>query len=150
MSKAILVPMLLLMKSPRLWEQQALLASSDWRMTIEGVEALTGADLGAGDRKEIANRMTVLLAQLLKWEFVPEERTERCRAAIHMQRMRIAIVVMKRPGLSRYPGRILAEGYRAARDRAMTETGLGETSFPEDCPYSAVESLDSDYLPAAA
>lgn len=150
MSKAVLVPMLLMLKSPRLVEQQALFLSSDWRMTMEGLEALTGVDLGASERKEIATRLSLLLAHLLKWEFQPESRTERWQATIHAQRMRIAMVVVARPSLGRYPSRILGEQYRVARALAMTDTGLGGTSFPEDCPYSVVQTLDSDYLPAAA
>ena len=150
MSKAVIVPMLLLARSPRLWEQHALLASSGPGVTMEAIEALTGADLGVSARKEIAGRLSTLLAHLLRWEFEPEGRTERCRAVIHAQRVRIATMVIGRPGLGRYPSRILRQSYRAARAIAMTETRLGESAFPDDCPYSAMQTLDSDYLPAAA
>jgi hypothetical protein len=149
-SKAILVPMLLLYRSPRLWEQHALFVSSEPGVTMEVIEALTGADLGVGDRKDIARRLSILLAHLLKWEFGPEGRTERCQAAIQAQRVRIAMTIIRRPSLGRYPSRILRERYRTARSIAMADTGLGKSAFPEDCPYSAVQALDSGYLPAAA
>ena len=151
MSKAVLVPMLLLYRSPRLWEQHALfLSSPEPGVTMEVVEALTGADLGVGDRKEIAGRLSILLAHLLKWEFGSAGRTERDRAAIQAQRVRIAMTIIRRPSLGRYPSRILRERYRAARDIAMADTGLSRSAFPEDCPYSAVQALDSEYLPSAA
>lgn len=152
MSKALLLPLMLLRQpSPRPWEErQALLLSSDWRMTMEAVEALTGADLGSSDRDEIASRLAALLVHLLKWEFQPDGRTERWRTDIRMHRLRIAMAIIRRPSLARYPGRILREQYRLARRLAAIDTGLGRTSFPEDCPYSPMQTLDSDYLPAAA
>jgi hypothetical protein len=150
MSKAVLFPMLLMLKSPRLLEQQALFLSSDWQVTIGGIEALTGFDLGSSDRKEMVSRLSLLLAHLLKWEFLPSARSEAGHAAIRMQRVRILMLIMNRPGLARYAGRILGGGYRVARGLAMAETGLRGTAFPDDCPYSVRQALDSDYFPAAA
>jgi hypothetical protein len=151
MSKAILLPMLLLRQSPRFWEQQQALVPSPYlRATMSALEALMGADLGSRDQKEIADRLTCLLAHLLKWEFQPEGRTERWRAAIRLQRMQIAMVIIRRPSLARYPSRILIEQYRAARALAAADTGLRRASFPSECPYGAAEALDTDYLPAAA
>lgn len=151
MSKAILFPMLLLRQTPRLWErQQALVPAAHWRVAMDVVEALTGADLGTSDQKEIANRLTILLAHLLQREFQSKGRTERWQAAIRMQRMRIAMVIIRRPSLARYPRRILIEQYRSARSLAAADTGLRCASFPSDCPYSAAEALDTDYLPTAA
>lgn len=150
MSRALLP--ILLLRNPRLWEQHQtlLLTSSESRMSLGTIEALTGIDLGTGDRDEIAERLSVLLAQLLRWEFQPDERTERWRATIHAQRLRIAMLIIRRASLARYVKRTLAERYRAARDIAMAESGLGVTAFPEDCPYRTVQVLDSDFLPAAA
>jgi hypothetical protein len=151
MSKAVLLPMLLLRQTPRLWEkEQALVPSPYWRAAMSAVETLTGTDLGTSDQREIANRLTILLAHLLKWEFQPEGRTERWRAVIRVQRMRIALVIIRRPRLARYPSRILIEHYRSAGALAAADTGLRRASFPPDCPYSPAEVLDTDYLPAAA
>jgi hypothetical protein len=151
MSKAILIPMLLL-RNPRLWEQHQamLLTASESRMTLGAVEALTGMDLGGNDRAELATRLSILIAHLLKWEFQAEERGERWRSVIQAQRVRIAMLIMRRASLARYTSCILAERYRAARVAAMTDTGLGEAAFPEDCPYRSVQILDSGYLPEAA
>jgi hypothetical protein len=150
MSKAIIVPMLLL-RNPRLWEQHQalLLTSSESRMTLGAIEAVTGVDLGGSDRSELDGRLAVLLTYLLKWEFQADRRSEKWRAMIHMQRVRIAILIMRRPSLARYAGRVLRDRYRVAREAAMIDTGLSHTSFPEDCPYSAIQALDGDYLPAA-
>jgi hypothetical protein len=151
MTKAILLPAMLLRQTPRLWEQnQPLVPSSHFRMTVSALEAVMGADLGSSDREEIANRLSILLAHLLKWEFQPEGRTDRWQTVIRMQRMRIAMVIISRPSLARYPRRILIEQYRSARGLAAIDTGLRRASFPQDCPYSAAEALDTDYLPAAA
>ena len=152
MSKAVLLPMLLLRQTPRLWERQerALVPSSHWRVTMNVVEALTGADLGASDRQEIADRLSILLAHLLKWEFQPAGRTERWLAAIRTQRMRIVMLIIRRPSLARYPRRIIIEQYRSARVLAAADTGVRRAAFPTDCPYTASQALDTDYLPAPA
>jgi ribosomal protein L29 len=153
MSKAIIIPMLLMRQGALLWaeQQQAMLPSPRLGLAFDRMlEALTGSDLGSADREEITTRLATLLAQLLRWEFQKGARTETSAAAIRMQRIRIAMAIVRRPGFGRLPGRLLREQYRAARTLAMAQSGLGRAAFPDDCPYSIAEVLDSGFLPNAA
>jgi hypothetical protein len=125
-------------------------ASFEPTATLATVEALTGLDLGAAARSELDRGLSVLVAHLLKWEFDPDGQTDACRALIQSLRVRITTMIIARPSLALHPGRALRHRYRSARTIAMAASGLRTSAFPDDCPYSAVQALDSDYLPEAA
>jgi len=50
-------------------------------------------DVGKSEKRELASRMAVLLAHLLKWRFQPARRTGGWRATIVDQRKRIALAL---------------------------------------------------------
>jgi hypothetical protein len=75
-------------------------------------------------KREIENRLAILLQHLLKWQFQPPRRSNSWRATIIEQRYRIGRELADSPSLRRYPGEILAEEYVIARLRAADETGL--------------------------
>ena len=56
-------------------------------------------DVGKSEKRELANRMAVLLAHLLKWQVQPENRTNSWRATIKDQRRRIALAIKETPSL---------------------------------------------------
>jgi Domain of unknown function DUF29 len=41
----------------------------------------------------------------------------------------------------------LVSVYRLGRAKAEAETGLPETAFPADCPFTAAQILAEDFLP---
>jgi hypothetical protein len=47
-------------------------------------------DVGKAEQRELARRMAVLLAHLLKWRFQPQLRTKSCRDTIDIQRTSIS------------------------------------------------------------
>jgi hypothetical protein len=49
--------------------------------------------------------------------------------------------------LKPYFTEIFAECYQDARELAADETGLSLETFPEQCPFSTEEILNTDYLP---
>lgn len=103
--------------------------------------------MARSDRREIRNRLTVLLVHLLKHKFQPARRSRGWRATIAEQRQRITAVIEDSPSLAPFPASILVRCYVDARTQAALETGLPETGFPETCPFPVEEVLGSRYLP---
>lgn len=104
-------------------------------------------DVGKSEQRELANRMAVLLAHLVKWEFQPGHRGVSWEITIRNQRKVIARRLEKTPSLQK--DICDAEWWDAARDdataQAVQETGL--SSFTEHCPWSAEQVLDLSWLP---
>ncbi len=105
------------------------------------------ASLGRSDRREIRNRLEVLLRHLLKWEFQPGKRKAGWRSTILDQRRQIKVLLKESPSLKRYPASQIAWCYDLARAKAVGETGLAESTFPGECAYAASQILDEEFLP---
>lgn len=103
--------------------------------------------MARSDRREIRNRLIVLLLHLLKCKFQPRRRTRGWQAMIAEQRQRIAAVIDDSPSPGSYPDSILGRCYADARSRAALETGLPVGAFPELCPFTTEEILDQAALP---
>jgi Domain of unknown function DUF29 len=132
-----------------LWsaEQSALLRSGrldkiDLDNVAEEIESL-----GRSDRHEIANRLTVILTHLLKYQFQPGEASNSWAASIVQNRDAIATLIEESPSLRPHPGRVLERAYRPARLAASGETGLPLATFPAECPFSIDQVLDLDFWP---
>src|SRR5258708_33482050 len=54
-------------------------------------------DVGRSEKRELANRMAVLLAHLLKWRSQPDNPANSWRATINDQRKRIAFAIQEKP-----------------------------------------------------
>jgi hypothetical protein len=105
--------------------------------------------LARSDRREIRNRLIVLLTHLLKYMFQRRRRSRSWLATIAEQRTRIAIVMDDSASLGPFPALISDQCYGDARSRAAIETGLPQSAFPEQCPFDIVTVLDPERLPAS-
>jgi hypothetical protein len=105
--------------------------------------------MARSDRREIRNRLTVLLVHLLKYLAQPRPRSAGWLSAIAKQRMRIATVIDDSPSLRSLPASILDQCYADARSGAADETGLPQSDFPERCPFAADDVLDPAWLPGS-
>jgi hypothetical protein len=103
--------------------------------------------MARSDRREIRNRLIVLLIHLLKYSAQPRRRSSGWPATIGEQRSRIATVIDDSPSLKSFPGSILDQCYADARSRAAIETGLPESNLPERCPFGVDEVHDLRWLP---
>lgn len=103
--------------------------------------------VGASDRREIRSRLAVLLTHLLKWKFQPEAKGPSCLGTMGEQRYRIELVLTDSPSLRPFVSEALQMAYRKARKDAATETGLAESVFPIECPFSEKEILSEEFLP---
>lgn len=104
-------------------------------------------DLGSSQQSEIENRLCVLLAHLLKWQFQPSHRSNSWQATIAEQRMRIARRLRQSPSLRSYPAEVLDEEYALARLNAVADTNLCLDTFPLSCPFGIDDILDPDFFP---
>jgi hypothetical protein len=106
-------------------------------------------DVGKSEQREIASRMAVLLMHLLKWEYQPEFRGKSWSATIKTQRKLIIDhlddVPSLRPKLSE--SKWLEKVWADARMNASKETRIGFDKFPEICPWSMEQVLQTDWLP---
>ena len=56
-------------------------------------------DVGKSQQRELANRMSVLLAHLLRWQFQPSRRTKSWQFTVRTRRKEVAYVLHEAPSL---------------------------------------------------
>lgn len=103
--------------------------------------------MGARERRELENRLSVLIQHLLKWRYQPERRGKSWRATIKIQRIDASRVLADNPGLKARLPELFAQAYERARLLASIETGMDETEFPERPPFTFDEAMNPEYWP---
>ncbi len=106
-------------------------------------------DMGKKDRAELANRLVVLIAHLLKWQYQPAHRSSSWRGSIVEQRVQIQRNLRLSPSLKSYLHKAIEDAYPDALEIATQETGLPVSTFPASCTYQAEQLLDKTYWPEA-
>ena len=107
-------------------------------------------DVGKGEQRELASRMTVLLAYLLEWQYQPERRGASWEKTIKAQRKELAYPLDETPSLrpKLLEARWLDMVWSKAVAQAVSETALD--CFPGLCPWAMDdEVLNPDWLPHA-
>ncbi len=130
-------------------EQAALLRSGQLSaLDIEHI-AEEIEDVGKSEKRELASRMAVLLAHLLKWQHQPGRRGSSWTRTLKEQRKAIAAALRQTPSLkaSLTDPDWLAGVWADAVTKAIDETGLD--SFPEDCSWPMMQVLSEDFFPEA-
>jgi len=105
------------------------------------------ASMGARERRELGNRLAVLLAHLLKWQHQPERQGNSWRRTIKIQRIEINDLLADNPGLKNELSALFAKAYQKARVLAADETHFDETAFPMEPPFDLREVLDLEFFP---
>lgn len=108
-------------------------------------------DVGKNEQRELASRMAVLLAHLLKWEHQPARRSKSWQYTLTTQRKEVAYVISEAPSLrTKFSDeRWLDIVWSKAKSQAESETGLDIDTFPEVCPWPISDVLSEDWLPGA-
>lgn len=101
--------------------------------------------MARSDKRQLINRLAVLLAHLLKWQYQPEKRSKSWERTIREQRKRISLLLEESPSLKSEIDQKLSDAYEIAVLSAANETGLDDDRFPESCEYSLEEVLDEIY-----
>ena len=99
------------------------------------------------ERRQLRNRLEVLVHHLLKWDHQPHQRSNRWRATVQEQRTRIRVLLDDSPSLKQDVPIFMAERYATARRNAAAQTGLPLDTFPESCPFTVDEILNDEWLP---
>ena len=118
------------------------LAEADIENIAEEIESL-----GRSEKRELVNRLAVLLAHLLKWQFQPAWRGKSWRLTIKEQRRKIAEHLGENPSLRPNLEDAIARAYRDAIADAQKETSLNEDDLPATCPYTPEQIFDPKFLP---
>lgn len=104
-------------------------------------------DVGKSEQRELANRMALLIAHLLKWRYQPERRGASWELTIRNQRRGILRRLERTPSL-RAPVAD-PDWWQDVWDdgivQAIQETGL--TDFPLSCPWAVGDMLREGWLP---
>lgn len=118
------------------------LASADIENIAEEIESI-----GRCEKRELVNRLVVLLLHLLKWRYRPGLRGNSWRGSIEAQRLRLDERLKDNPNLKAQIGGSMVTAYRLARFQADRETGLARTTFPQDCPFTFYQTMAEDLWP---
>jgi hypothetical protein len=104
-------------------------------------------DVGKSEKRELASRMAVLLAHLLKWQFQPDRRGSSWQRTIKVQRQTIELRLKETPSLkaSLTDPDWLAATWGDTITKAVDETGLDV--FPESCPWTMGLVLSQEFYP---
>ncbi|WP_016952627.1 DUF29 domain-containing protein [Anabaena sp. PCC 7108] len=103
-------------------------------------------DMGRSQKRELENRLEVLIMHLLKWRFQPNLRSRNWQLTIKEQRLRLEKIISENPSLKTFLADSLDKTYQLVTISAERETGF--SSFPENCPYSLTEILTPEFLPS--
>ncbi|MEM7065035.1 MAG: DUF29 domain-containing protein [Cyanobacteria bacterium P01_B01_bin.77] len=130
--------------------QAQLIQQGQWQQVdianvVEEIESL-----GRQQRQELRNRLAVLLAHLLKWEYQSEKRSRSWLATIRIQRLDIVDLLSDNPSLQPYLAEALQRAYPKAVQLAVRETNLANGQFPESSPYDLSQALENTFYPGSA
>lgn len=114
----------------------------DWENLIEEIESM-----GRSERRSFESNLIIVLLHLLKWQYQPELRSNSWRGSIVEHRRRIRKAIEDSPSLKPYLEEIFPVSYLEAVEQASAETGLSLETFPQSCPYTSSQVLESGFLP---
>jgi hypothetical protein len=122
--------------------QERQLNEIDFENLIEELEGMSRRE-----KEALFSNLQIVLLHLLKYRYQSSKRSNSWRSSIREHRKRIERAFRNSPSLKPYFTEIFAECYQDARELAADETGLSLETFPEQCPFSTEEILNTDYLP---
>jgi hypothetical protein len=105
-------------------------------------------DVGKSEQRELASRMAILLAHLIKWQFQPARRGASWETTIRTQRRSVERRLRRTPSLATSLKDLdwWADAWDDALDTATRETGIAD--LPRTCPWGQDQVLDPDWLPS--
>lgn len=118
----------------------------DLEHIIEEIE-----DMGKSEKRALESYIENLLMHLLKWKYQPYYIGRRSwELTIIEQRKRLKWHIKENPGLKSKLAEAIERSYEFAKSGAEKETGIPISSYPETCPWTYQQFIDSDFWPEAA
>ena len=123
-------------------EQSKLLQGANWQdLDIENlVEEIES--LGKQEKRELENRLGVLIGHLLKWIYQPNMRSRSWQVTIRVQRQQFQRHIQQNPSLKSYLSEAIAVGYDLGLELFFKETQLLDADLPEICPFTNTQIFD--------
>jgi Domain of unknown function DUF29 len=123
-------------------QQTELLRSGRWELLdvdnlVEEIESL-----GKQARRELENRLGVLIGHLLKWNYQSDARSRSWWVTIREQRRKLKAHLKENPSLKPYLAEAIEIGFQDGLDLVLKETPVPLDAPPEVCPYSEFEIFD--------
>lgn len=106
-------------------------------------------DMGRSERHQLMNRLTVLLAHLLKWAYQPDFRGRSWLGTLKEQRKRLRMLLKDNPSLKSRVNDSFPDAYELALDMIEKETPIDLKLLPQTCPYTFEQCLDDTFFPSA-
>ena len=103
--------------------------------------------MGKSEKRELTNRLAILIAHLLKWQFQPTRRGNSWKYTIKEQRLQLIDLLDESPSLKIILEERIKHAYEQATVIAARETGLIENTFPKKCPFSLKQALNQKFFP---
>lgn len=123
------------------------LAELDIEHLIEEIESM-----GRSERRQLTNRLELLLMHLLKWHYQPDRREIDGKSwlrIIREQRCKIPKLIRDNLSLKLLTEDCIKDAYDDARFSASDETDLPVSVFPEICSFTPEQILDLEFLPTS-
>ncbi len=120
------------------------LSEADIEHIAEEIESM-----GRSEKRELVNRLTVLLLRLLKWRYLPVLRGSRWRLTLEEQRNQIRDHLADNPSLKSMLAETTATAYRNAVLGGAREIGMDRNVFPGEFPWSFERIMDLDFYSEA-
>ncbi|MEI8393732.1 MAG: DUF29 domain-containing protein [Rhodospirillaceae bacterium] len=121
------------------------LAAADIDHIAEEIESM-----GKTEKRELVNRLAVLVLHMLKWRFQAGFRSKSWIRTIKEQRIALARHIIDNPSLKSKRDEAIDDAYRTALVGAVDETNLPEETFPPACPWSFEQLMDESFWPGDA
>ncbi|MBF0537564.1 MAG: DUF29 domain-containing protein [Nitrospirae bacterium] len=122
--------------------RQGRFAEIDIENVVEELE-----DMARSNKRELLNRLMVLIMHLLKWQYQPKRRCESWRTTIGNQRIKIENLLEDSPSLGHNINTVIAKGFIAAKRMFEIETRISAKELPETCLYTFEQLMDYGFLP---
>lgn len=103
--------------------------------------------MGAKEKSELKNRLAQLLMHLLKWKYQPARQCRSWQNTIYDQREELQDLLADNPSLNSKIDEYFIKSYKKAVREAISETGLDDSLFPNNCEWSITEILADNFFP---
>ncbi|QLE57219.1 DUF29 domain-containing protein [Nostoc sp. TCL26-01] len=124
--------------------QEGKLEQLDIANLIEEIDSM-----GRSEKKELKNRLIILIEHLLKLQYWTEEKeynAKEWRNTIVEQRRQIIYLLEDSPSLKSVVEDVLLDCYTDARNDTIRKYQLPSELFPAQSPFSIVQILDADFI----
>ncbi len=103
--------------------------------------------MGKRDKRELRNRLRVLIMHLLKWQYQYKKRSKSWSKTIYTQRREIKIVLKDSPSLKYNIEIIINDAFKDAKFEFEKQTKISKDILPEIYPYTFEQLSDYDFWP---